>query len=86
MKPGRREFLTGAGALVGHPDSVPGLTGLVFNISGILYGTTISGALGTGRFSNLVRIDPERVTGGGAVYRSVLSFTDARGACVRRRG
>jgi hypothetical protein len=49
---------TGAGALVGHPDSVPGLTGLVFNISGILYGTTISGALGTGRFSNLVRIDP----------------------------
>jgi len=49
---------TGAGALVGHPDSVPGLTGLVFNISGILYGTTISGALGTGRFTNLVRIDP----------------------------
>jgi hypothetical protein len=49
---------TGAGALVGHPDSVPGLTGLVFDISGILYGTTISGALGTGRFSNLVRIDP----------------------------
>jgi hypothetical protein len=30
----------------------------VFDISGILYGTTISGALGTGRFSNLVRIDP----------------------------
>jgi len=49
---------TGAGALVGHPDSVPGLSGLVFDISGILYGTTISGALGTGRFSNLVRIDP----------------------------
>jgi hypothetical protein len=49
---------TGAGALVGHPDSVPGLTGLVFDISGILYGTTISGALGTGRFSNLVRINP----------------------------
>ena len=49
---------TGAGALVGHPDSVPGLTGLVFDISGILYGTTISGELGTGRFSNLVRIDP----------------------------
>jgi hypothetical protein len=49
---------TGAGALVGHPDSVPGLTGVVFDISGILYGTTISGALGTGRFSNLVRINP----------------------------
>jgi hypothetical protein len=49
---------TGAGALVGHPDSVPGLSGLVFDISGILYGTTISGELGTGRFSNLVRIDP----------------------------
>jgi hypothetical protein len=49
---------TGAGALVGHPDSVPGLTGLVFDISGTLYGTTISGALGTGRVSNLVRIDP----------------------------
>jgi hypothetical protein len=49
---------TGAGALVGHPDSVPGLSGLVFDISGILYGTTISGEIGTGRFSNLVRIDP----------------------------
>ena len=49
---------TGAGALVGHPDSVPGLTGLVFDISGTLYGATISGMLGTGRFSTLVRIDP----------------------------
>jgi hypothetical protein len=49
---------TGAGTLVGHPDSVPGLTGLVFDISGTLYGTTISGMLGTGRFSELVRIDP----------------------------
>jgi len=49
---------TGAGTLVGHPDSVPGLTGLVFDISGTLYGTTISGTLGTGRFSELVRIDP----------------------------
>jgi hypothetical protein len=49
---------TGAGTLVGHPDSVPGLTGLVFDISGTLYGTTISGMLGTGRFSTLVRIDP----------------------------
>ena len=43
---------TGAGTLVGHPDSVPGLTGLVFDISGTLYGTTISGTLGTGRFSD----------------------------------
>jgi hypothetical protein len=49
---------TGAGVLVGHPDSVPGLTGLVFDISGTLYGTTISGMLGTGRFSQLVRINP----------------------------
>lgn len=49
---------TGAGALVGHPDSVPGLSGLVFDISGTLYGTTISGMIGTGRFSELVRIDP----------------------------
>jgi hypothetical protein len=49
---------TGAGTLVGHPDSVPGLTGIVFDISGTLYGTTISGMLGTGRFSELVRIDP----------------------------
>ena len=49
---------TGGGALVGHPDSVPGLTGLVFDISGTLYGTTISGALFTGRFSTLVHIDP----------------------------
>ena len=49
---------TGAGALVGHPDSVSGLTGLVFDISGTLYGTTISGLLGTGRFSELIRIDP----------------------------
>ena len=49
---------TGAGTLVGHPDSVLGLTGLVFDISGRLYGTTISGTLGTGRFSELVRIDP----------------------------
>jgi len=30
----------------------------VFDISGALYGTTISGPLGTGRFSELVRIDP----------------------------
>jgi hypothetical protein len=49
---------TGSGTLVGHPDSVPGLTGLVFDISGALYGTTISGMLGTGRFSELVRINP----------------------------
>src|SRR5947207_1126534 len=28
---------TGVGTLVGHPDSVPGLTGLVFDISGTLY-------------------------------------------------
>src|SRR5436190_6455670 len=49
---------TAAGTLVGHPDSVPGLTGLVFDISGTLYGTTISGPLGTGRFSELVRVDP----------------------------
>jgi len=49
---------TGAGALVGHPDSVPGLSGLVFDISGTLYGTTISGMIGTGRFSELVRINP----------------------------
>ena len=49
---------TGGGALVGHPDSVPGLTGLVFDVSGTLYGTTISGTLGTGRFSTLVHIDP----------------------------
>jgi hypothetical protein len=34
------------------------LTGLVFDISGMLYGTTISGMRGTGRFSTLVRIDP----------------------------
>jgi len=50
--------MAGAGTLVGHPDSVLGLTGLVFDISGRLYGTTISGTLGTGRFSELVRIDP----------------------------
>jgi hypothetical protein len=49
---------TGTGAFVGHPESVPGLTGLVFDISGALYGTTISGPLGTGRISKLVRIDP----------------------------
>jgi hypothetical protein len=49
---------TGTGAFVGHPESVPGLTGLVFDISGALYGTTISGPLGTGRFSELVRLDP----------------------------
>jgi hypothetical protein len=49
---------TGTGAFVGHPDSVLGLTGLVFDISGTLYGTTISGPLDTGRVSNLVRIDP----------------------------
>jgi len=49
---------TGAGTLVGHPDSVTGLTGLVFDISGTLYGTTSSGTVGPGRFSELVRIDP----------------------------
>jgi len=49
---------TGTGAFVGHPESVSGFTGLVFDISGALYGTTISGPLGTGRFSELVRIDP----------------------------
>lgn len=40
---------TGLGTLVGHPDSVPGLTGLAFDISGTLYGTTISGQLGPPR-------------------------------------
>jgi hypothetical protein len=49
---------TGVGTLVGRPDAVPGLAGLAFDISGTLYGATISGELGTGRFSNLVRIDP----------------------------
>ena len=62
---------TGAGALVGHSDSVPGLTGLVFDISGTLYGTTISGQLGTGRFSTLVRLDP----GTGAQIGSALTIT-----------
>src|ERR1700730_16776204 len=62
---------TGAGALVGHPDSVPGLTGLVFDISGMLYGTTISGELFTGRFSNLVRISP----GTGAQIGPAVSIT-----------
>ena len=53
---------TGAGTLVGLPDSVSGLTGLGFDISGALYGTTISGQLSptgpSGRTSTLVRIDP----------------------------
>ena len=62
---------TGLGTLVGHPDSVPGLTGLVFDISGALYGTTISGMLGTGRFSTLVRIDP----GTGAQIGPALTIT-----------
>jgi len=53
---------TGAGTLVAHPDALTGLTGLVFDLSGRLYGTTISGPLMTGRVSQLVRIDP--VTGG----------------------
>jgi hypothetical protein len=34
------------------------VTGLVFDVSGRLYGTTISGPLMTGRVSQLVRIDP----------------------------
>ena len=34
---------TGAGTLVGLPDSVSGLTGLAFDISGALYGTTRGG-------------------------------------------
>jgi hypothetical protein len=62
---------TGLGTLVGHPDSVPGLTGLVFDISGTLYGTTISGMLGTGRFSTLVRIDPST----GAQIGSAVNIT-----------
>jgi hypothetical protein len=62
---------TGAGALVGHSVSVPGLTGLVFDISGTLYGTTISGQIGTRRFSTLVRLDP----GTGAQIGSALTIT-----------
>jgi hypothetical protein len=62
---------TGAGTVVGHPDSVPGLTGLAFDTSGALYGTTISGTLFTGRFSKLVRIDPNT----GAQIGTALDIT-----------
>jgi hypothetical protein len=47
----------GGGTVVGHPDSVPGLSGLAFDLSGALYGSTINGPPGSGT-SSLVRIDP----------------------------
>jgi hypothetical protein len=53
---------TGAGTVVGTPAGVNGLTGLAFDLSGDLYGTTIGGPLGSGNFvSTLIRID--RTTG-----------------------
>jgi hypothetical protein len=64
---------TGGGTLVGHPDSVPGLTGLAFDISGTLYGTTISDMLGFPRFSTLVRIDPKT----GAQIGTAVNITSA---------
>ena len=66
---------------MGHPDSVPGLTGLVFDISGTLYGTTISGMLGTGRFSKLVRIDP----GTGAQIGPAVTITAEDSAHIYHR-
>ncbi|HJQ23426.1 MAG TPA: hypothetical protein VKA60_05880 [Blastocatellia bacterium] len=48
----------GSGTVVGHPDSVPGLSGLAFDLTGALYGSTISGPPGSGT-SNLVRINPD---------------------------
>jgi hypothetical protein len=73
----RVDQATGAGSLVGHPDSVPGLTGLAFDISGALYGTTISGQLSptgpSGRSSTLVRIDPNT----GAQIGTAVSITSA---------
>ncbi len=50
---------TGAGTLVGHPDSVPGLTGLAFGLTGALYGSTVSGPAGGPRVSTLVSINPQ---------------------------
>lgn len=47
-----------SGTVVGHPDSVPGLSGLAFDLSGALYGSTITGPPGFGT-SNLVRINPD---------------------------
>jgi hypothetical protein len=69
----RIDQATGGGTVVGHPDSVPGLTGLAFDISGALYGTTISGMLGSPRFSTLVRIDPNT----GAQIGTAVSITSA---------
>lgn len=55
----RVDQATAAGTVVGNSaPGLPGLTGLAFDNSGTLYGTTISGTLGTGRSSTLVRIDP----------------------------
>jgi hypothetical protein len=34
---------SGAGTVIGHPDAVPGVTGLAFDMAGNLYATTISG-------------------------------------------
>jgi hypothetical protein len=73
----RIDQATGAGTLVGLPDSVSGLTGLAFDISGALYGTTISGQLSptgpSGRTSTLVRIDPNT----GAQLGPAVSITSA---------
>jgi hypothetical protein len=52
---------TGAGTLVGDPITPGGLTGIAFDSTGALYGSTIDGPPG-GRTSTLVEIDPD--TGG----------------------
>ena len=73
----RIDQATGAGTLVGLPDSVSGLTGLAFDISGALYGTTISGQLSptgpSGRTSTLVHIDPNT----GAQIGPAVNITSA---------
>jgi hypothetical protein len=64
---------TGAGQVVGHPDSVPGLTGLAFSLSGKLYGSTVSAPAGEPRFSTLVRIEPRT----GAQIGTAIQITSA---------
>lgn len=61
----------GVGTVVGHPDSVPGLSGLASDSTGALYGSTITGPPGIGT-SNLVRINPET---GAQIYSAPITLS-----------
>lgn len=65
---------TGAGTLIGDPSPPGGVSGLSFNGSGALFGSTIS----SGAASTLIQIDP----GTGALISSIGTINDGAGTAL----